>query len=125
MGVDLYYCKECRECVHSDDFRSCLVCFETGDICDMCDDYLLLDFQNMKRSAGTAANAHGGGRRRRQTHRVSKSLHWPSDSGSALTFVEEIHLPRTARACGPRPPCDNRQTWGRTGRSHGKSPRLP
>jgi hypothetical protein len=49
MGVDLYYCKECRECVHSDDFRSCLVCFETGDICDMCDDYLLLDFPNIKK----------------------------------------------------------------------------
>ncbi len=29
----------------------------------------------------------------RGTHRVSKSLHWPSDSGSALTFVEEMILP--------------------------------
>jgi hypothetical protein len=47
-------------------------------------------------------------------------LHWPSHSGSALTFVEPMYLPRTARACGPRPPRTNGRTWGRTGRSHGK-----
>lgn len=75
-----------------------------------------------QRSAGTAANAHGGGGR--GTHRVSKSLHWPSDSGSALTFVAAMDLPRTARACGPRPPRDQGRTWGRTGRRHRKSPRI-
>ncbi len=41
-----------------------------------------------------AAAATGG------THRVSKSLHWPSDSGSAFTFVAEMDLPRIACACG-------------------------
>ncbi len=59
-----------------------------------------------------------------RTHRVSKSLHWPSHSGSAFTFVTAMDLPRTARACGPRPPRNNGQTWGRTGRSHRKSPRI-
>ncbi len=44
----------------------------------------------------TREAAHGEG----GTHRVSKSLHWPSDSGSAFTFVEPMDLPRTARACG-------------------------
>jgi hypothetical protein len=39
--------------------------------------------------------------------------------------VEKMDLPRTARACGPRPPCIDGQTWGRTRRSHGKSPRMP
>jgi hypothetical protein len=39
--------------------------------------------------------------------------------------VEWMDLPRTARACGPRPPCNNGRTCGRTGRSHGKSPRMP
>jgi hypothetical protein len=53
-----------------------------------------------QRSAGIAANAHGGGGGGRRTHRVSKSLHWPSHSGSAFTFVPEMDLPRTARACG-------------------------
>ena len=48
MGVDLYYCKECEECVHSDDFRSCLVCVENSDICVYCDSHLLLDFSNNK-----------------------------------------------------------------------------
>ncbi len=48
MGVDLYYCNECKECVHSDDFRSCLVCVETSDICVYCDNHLLLDFSNIK-----------------------------------------------------------------------------
>jgi hypothetical protein len=37
----------------------------------------------------------GGG-----THRVANSLHWPSDSGSAFTFVREMDLRCTARACG-------------------------
>ncbi len=43
--------------------------------------------------------AQGGGRRRGSggTHRYSKSLHWPSDSGSAVTLVEKMDLPRTAR----------------------------
>jgi hypothetical protein len=54
------------------------------------------------------------------THSSSKSLHWPSHSGSAFTFVWPMDLPRTARACGPRPPRTNGQTWGRTGRSHRK-----
>ncbi len=48
------------------------------------------------------------------THRYSKSLHWPSHSGSAFTFVESMALPRNARACGPRPPRNNGQTWIRT-----------
>ncbi len=60
----------------------------------------------------------------RGTHRSSKSMHWPSHSGSAFTFVEATRLPRTARACGPRPPRNNGRTWGRTGRSHRKSPRM-
>jgi hypothetical protein len=73
-----------------------------------------------QRSARTAANAHGGGGGGRGTHSSSKSLHWPSHSGSALTFVEPMPLPRTARACGPRSPRTNGQTCGRTGRSHRK-----
>jgi hypothetical protein len=73
-----------------------------------------------QRSARTAANAHGGGGGGRGTHSCSKSLHRPSHSGSAVTFVESMDLPRTARACGPRPPRDNGRTWGRTGRSHRK-----
>jgi hypothetical protein len=74
------------------------------------------------RAAAQRRHRRDRARRRRpaRTHRVSKSLHWPSDSGSAFTFVEEMALPRTARACGPRPPRNNGQTWGRTGRSHGK-----
>ncbi len=58
--------------------------------------------------------------RRRGTHRVSKSLHWQSHSGSAFTFVKWTSLPRTARACGPRPPRNHRRTWARTGRNHGE-----
>jgi hypothetical protein len=78
-----------------------------------------------QRSAGTAANAHGGGGGGRGTHSSSKSLHRPSHSGSAFTFVEPMTLPRTARACGPRPPRDEWADVGQTGRSHGKSPRMP
>ncbi len=76
-------------------------------------------------AAGTAAHAHGGGGGGRGTHRYSKSVHWPSHSGSASTFVPTMYLPRTARACGPRPPRTDGRTWGRTGRSHGKSLRMP
>ena len=76
------------------------------------------------RSSAAPANAHGGGGGR-GTHRVSKSLHRPSESGSACTFVEEMDLPRTARACGPRPPRDELADVGQTGRSHGKSLRMP
>jgi hypothetical protein len=73
-----------------------------------------------QRSAGTAANAHGGGGGRGVTHSSSKSLHWPSDSGSAVNLVPPMDLPCTARACGPRPPRTDGRTWGRTGRSHSK-----
>jgi hypothetical protein len=69
-----------------------------------------------QRSAGTAANAHG--RRRRRAHSSSKRLHWPSDSGSAFTFVPSMYLPHTARACGPRPP---RNQWADVG-SNGLKP---
>ena len=48
MGVDLYYCEDCNECVHSDDFRSCVVCYETCKLCDHCDSHLLVDFLNKK-----------------------------------------------------------------------------
>ncbi len=65
-----------------------------------------------QRSAGTAAHAHGGGR---GTHSPSKRVHWPSHLGSAFTFVAVMYLPRTARACGPRPPRTNGRTWSRTG----------
>jgi hypothetical protein len=48
MGVDLYYCEDCRECVHSDDFRRCIVCCENCELCDHCDSDLLVDFLNNK-----------------------------------------------------------------------------
>jgi hypothetical protein len=73
------------------------------------------------RARGSAAADDRQRRRRRRrqrrgmrpgTHMNFKSLHWPSHSGSAFTFVPETHLPHTARACGPRPPYKFRRTDG-------------
>jgi hypothetical protein len=47
-----------------------------------------------------APTRHASKRRRRGTHSFFMSGHLPSDSGSAFTFVKEMSLPRTARACG-------------------------
>ena len=49
-------------------------------------------------SPTTARPRATGGRKR--THSSSKRVQLPSDSGSALTFVAEIHLPCTTGACG-------------------------
>ncbi len=63
------------------------------------------------------ARRRGGGR---GTHSSSKSLHRPSDSGSTFTFVRAINLPEHRTRVRPRPPRNDGQTWGRTGRSHAK-----
>jgi hypothetical protein len=58
------------------------------------------------------------------THRCSKSLHWPSHSGSALTFVEPMYLPRTGRARAAAPAARQWADVGSNGRSDRKSPRM-
>lgn len=37
MGVDMYYCEGCKECLHSDCFRQCGCCFDRLEYCDNCD----------------------------------------------------------------------------------------
>ena len=44
MGVDLYYCDACKECIHSDNFRSCIICSNNCDDCNNCDSHLLVEF---------------------------------------------------------------------------------
>jgi hypothetical protein len=54
MGVTMYYCPRCSECLHSDCFDECYRCFELitdskckdGYLCDECDkDYIYKDFK--------------------------------------------------------------------------------
>jgi hypothetical protein len=36
MGVDMYYCEKCQECLHSDCFKQCNLCYGKLDDCDEC-----------------------------------------------------------------------------------------
>lgn len=37
MGADYYYCTECKECLHSQCFGCCAICFDTEyTICRFC-----------------------------------------------------------------------------------------
>ena len=46
MGVDIYYCPKCKECLHHDCFSQCEICSERSNNCQSCEDidnYILKD----------------------------------------------------------------------------------
>jgi hypothetical protein len=59
-------------------------------------------------------------RRRARTHRVSKRLHWPSDSGSAFTFVRSMYLPEHRARVRPAPAAHQWRDVGSKGLAHAR-----
>jgi hypothetical protein len=81
--------------------------------------------------AGARAQQRKHRRERTRRRRVGADAQFLQELALAERLGERLHLRGEDGSAAhrarvrPRPPRDNGWTWGRTGRTHGKSPRMP